>query len=201
MISKLSNISFKSTPIYDVKVKKKDGSDYIKADAVFSILNADDKEDREAILKVQESWEGAKYTPNISYNFKTKKKQKFYAIELKGSEPLSERIVTLADVERPFCNMSFLQFLQSKPDFKKDRFIKGGGEVMLYGIVRETKKQDLDRVELCATDKSINFYRHLGFKQDDPNDPTELILKNKDFDSFIKRVEGKYDFSSQGEEK
>ena len=196
MISKLSNISFKSTPLYDVKVKKRDGSFYLSTDAVFSRLNFDDEEDREALLKIKENWKDAKYCEKIVDNYMAGKNRFFYAIELKGEGELADRIVTLADVSKPFCKMSFLQFLQSKIPHGKKNDIKGGGEAMLYGIVRETKKRNLDKVELCANEESSKFYRHIGFEKESVFDPMELIMPREKFDSFLSRVEKKYGFSS-----
>lgn len=200
MIPKLSNISFKSTPICDVKIKKKEGSAYKDVDAVFSCLNPQDKEDIKAISEIREEWENFGYTGAIVDNFNSREfDDLFFAIELKGDEPLSKRIISLCEA-RYDGNSFKVGFLQSKGKgfyYKSDE-IKGGGEVMMYGISKTINKEENDGIHLMPTPRSIGFYRHIGFLDNESKKYFSMYLPSCDFDSFERRVEEKYDFSAKG---
>ena len=202
MIPKLSNISFKSIPIYDVKVKKKEGSVYKNVDATFSRLNPYDNKDAAAINKIRKQWGVSGYTEEITNNFKHPGvADLFFAIELKGDEPLHKRIVSISET-CPSMPSHHIDFLQSRPknylDIKEGD-IKGGGEVMLYGIIKASKVNCFDRVNLRSTYRSVDFYKHVGFSSEE-DERTCMELKNSDFDSYIKRVEEKYGFNQEEEQ-
>ena len=200
MLSKISNISFKSTPLYGVKIKKRDeGNTYKNVDAIFSVLNPDDKNDIKAVRKVGRRWWRTKYTNLIRNDFRFKMLSPyltFYALELKGSEPLDKRIVSLCEVSKspfdyPGC---YVNFLQASPEAlrEKNPKYKGSGEVTLYGVVREAKKDHIKHIKLTSNDKSSMFYKHIGFKPE--GFLGDYALYSQGYKRYISRVENKYNF-------
>ncbi len=205
MISRVSDISFKSTPIYDVKVKKKEGEGYKTVNAVFSKLNPNDNEDIRAMYEIYGEWGryGGEWTEDIVEAFYKRPDEDIYAIELKGDKPLCERIITLADViPIPRFRECFIAFMQSKPynpwgeEAGKPHF-SGGGETMLYGIIQNAIKNGCKRVETFLEGDS-DFYEYMGFRLSDNG---RAFLPKKDFKSFTSRVEKKYAFLNKGEKK
>lgn len=202
-INSVPHISFKSIPIYDVKVKKKEGLTYKNVDATFSRLNPYDNNDVAAINKIRKKWNSESYTGEIAENFRNPGVgDLFFAVELKGDEPLSKRIVSLCET-CPYLPSIHIDFLQSRDksyiDIKKEGDIKGGGEVLLYGITRAAKTNCLDRIYLSSAYTAIDFYKHIGFKNSGLG-TTSMELENPDFDSFMARVEEKYDFTKDEEQ-
>ena len=198
-IKQTSLTSFKSTPLYNVKVKKKDGSGYKERDAVFSKLDPFDSEDFETVQKLKEEWGLDTFVVGIAHNFKPvhykQIKEYFYAIELKGDEPLSERIVSICEISSGPFSKCHMPFIQSKPVKDEEKDIKGGGEVLIYGVIKEFKnEEECKKIELNSITRAIGFYRHIGFKHKDFNDLYCMELPKDDFEAYITRVEKKYGF-------
>ena len=199
-INSLSSISFKSTPLHDVKIMKRGESGSFKeVDASFSLLNPNDKHDVRAVNKVARSWWRAKYARMIARNFNIKILRNFstfYALELKGDEPLNKRIVSLCEVSNspldfPNC---YIDLLQASPSISKNRTpkYKGAGEVTIYGVIKEAKNENIKGVTLTSSDKACQFYKHIGFEPD--NFPNGYILPDHKYEAYISRVEDKYNF-------
>lgn len=199
MIPRLSNISFKSIPIYDVKVKKKNGESYKSVDAVFSKLDPNNKHDVECISKIGEDWgHHIGWSRDIVQAFFRYPDDNIYTIELKGNESLYKRIITMSDVIS-YSDNSHIVFMQSKPrgvESNKDEF-KGGGETMLYGIIKEAGKNRQKEINLFSRS---NFWEYMGFTPKFKGDENVSLTDDK-FKPFIKRVEEKYNFSNKGETK
>lgn len=194
MIQKVSNISFKSTPIYDVKIKKlNNNSDYENVNATFSKLDYNDKEDVEAVKNINKNW--GFYVNGIGIDFSKKREcDSFYAIELKGDEPLKDRIVFVSEISKNYFNSSnYINYLQSCPEITDNDIpkYKGVGEVMLCGIAAETKKEERSALEAHAAFGSEKFYLKSGFFRDFFR---KVYLPKEYFDDFISKIEDKYDF-------
>lgn len=206
MISKISNISFTSTPIYDVKVKKREGESYKNIDAVFSRLNSCDKNDIKAMNRMGRKWWRSDYIKSLKKHFSTGELSyfsTFYALELKGKGALDKRIISLCEVRKshatyPGCCVDILQTSPEISKRKKPKY-KGAGEVTLYGVIREAKENHTKQIDLISTDKSSGFYKHIGFEPDEYS--IDYSLPYSKYEKYISRVERKYDFSSKGEKR
>lgn len=111
----------------------------------------------------------------------------------------------------------FIDFLQSAPDIADNAQskIRGAGELAVYSAVKEAKEKGLKKIELTSGSATSNtFYDKIGFDcvyvSYDPDSRLrhgkglgDLIaiggcyeLPSEKFDSFINRVEAKYNIKN-----
>ncbi|MDD3236546.1 MAG: hypothetical protein PHV37_00435 [Candidatus Gastranaerophilales bacterium] len=202
------SVSFTSTPLYDVKLKKLVGLNgkrgiYAPQEASFSQLKIDNPEDFENMTKMHESvWGYLDLSGALINNFIQKRDfVDYYAIELKDENlPFQKKVMSLMQTASPqytqFPDALNISFLQAAPQYlgTKPPAMKGAGELAIYGAVKVAKEQGKSAVALTSINDK--FYDKIGFKKHHKNGVGEwcYILDEKDFDSYISRVENKYQF-------
>lgn len=188
-ISPLNSISFKSIPLYNVKLKKQnsDGS-CEELPATFSKLKCRDRKDKKLVKDIKDTWKGAEFTARICNDFLNNgfRKEDFYIIEGRNKKGEKE-VYSIAEF---FDFWNSIQFLQANPQ-NKTNGIKGAGEVMLWGIGQEKKEPMHDCFTLIPTSESAGFYEHAGLKAENWG----FSLKASQAKKFFKRIEDKYNFS------
>ena len=151
---------------------------------------------------MSEKWGKTKYFENIAKAFLNKKDRKFYAVELDGSQPLSERIVALGVVNphryRDYNEINFSQpapqLLKGEEDSPIKNMLKGVKEFLIYGI---TKKADKKDILIYPSDDKFHFNLgmsetfmkdSMGYSFEEPKDKNEFLKSTKEkyniFDAF-----------------
>ena len=190
-ISPHNSISFKSIPIYDVKLKKENPDGTIsELPATFSKLKYHDKEDRKLVNDIRNSWQDTEFAKIICPNFLNGKyhKEDFYVIERKNEEGKKE-IYSIAEFTRLW---DCVQFLQSNPQ-NSENGIKGAGEVMLWGIGKKCSRKKDECFYLIPTYQSRPFYEHIGLQKIGGIYTLGTISAKR----FLDRIEKKYNFSQK----
>ena len=84
-----------------------------------------------------------------------------------------------------------VDYLQAHPNIenKQSPAIKGSGELMLYGCVKEAKEHGFKKVYISSSNNP--FYEHLNLKPGARN--STFIIDEADYDSFLAKVEQKYE--------
>ncbi len=178
-----SNTSFKSIPIYDVKVKQKVNGEEKFVDATFSCITP---LDIFSLRKMPAEWVDEPYTLDIIRDLENEPSVQFYAVELNGDESLEDRILSLAEV-----NNGYITYLQSGPKSLQYKNYTGAGTMMLYGLAKRSDEQQSYSLHWLADEKSYNFYKHVG---DDLFYVAENLfaLPRANYKAFLADVEEKY---------
>lgn len=195
MIPKLSNISFKSTPLYDVKVKKKGLFGYHNVDATISLYNPDDVNDIKAMEKSVRNFGRISYAQQILDEFREYEcdASRFYVLELKNKKPIEKRVLSLCECffaqEPRTCYIDLLQSITKSTREDREKY-KGAGEVIIYGVIKEAKKEGMKNIELTSRSSARPFYRHIGFFP--IKNTLDFILPNNAYEKYINRIDEKY---------
>lgn len=204
-----SKINFGATPLFDIKLKKRINDVYQPVDARVSELNPHDDGDQKIMDELCQKW-NVEANPFsimgiIQYNFQKLKEStgtpeacKYYVTEIanKDEKTTVPNITSVIEMSNPefFSDMILINSLQTNPQIVDEYIpsIKGAGELAIYAAVRLAKMFASRSVQLdsCAN----GFYKEIGMKE--INDDV-FSLGNEDYDSFLKRVENKYSFSSK----
>lgn len=200
--SQKNNVSFTSTPIHTITLKKlTNGVENGTIKAVFSKLNPFDIKDIESIEKIKETWSDPEKLIHSFYrHFKEKKSDnEFFAIELDEKNGLSKTILGLLNTcFLPKDKMYHLLTINTKPNFikgRKDKEIKGIGEIMLGEAIQQAKQKKVDSFNFISL--ADNFYDHtfekakLKFHKSE-NSYAHYIIESEDFDKYIEYCEKKY---------
>lgn len=197
-ISHLNSLSFKSTPLYNVKLKQgqADGT-YKELPATFSKLSKTSKEDIKTIEKLSYSWGKTRYGEKITSNFLgygpvCNEDDEFYVIE--GYEkPGKKTIYSIAEVNQTDRSVSYIQ---ANPK-NKDREIKGSGELILYGLGKKLGQNRYgEYYSLCSAFSAMGFYRQAGLLYESQ----EFSLNEENAPQFFDRIEKKYNFNFESKE-
>ncbi|MDD3435718.1 MAG: hypothetical protein PHC64_01045 [Candidatus Gastranaerophilales bacterium] len=158
-----NNVNFTSTPLYEIRLPKADGSGFV--DAVVSMLDPHNAEDIAAIEKIKQTWKDTKRILNHIYEAFVEKNSsyEYNAIELKEGS-LEDRIVALSAYEINCRNASIpklnLSYLVVKPELTKSgRTIKNIGEA-LFGFVVDVAKE-ISSFCLSFDSKNNGFYQRI----------------------------------------
>ncbi len=206
-------LSFTSTKIYDINLKerKKDGS-YKLIPASFSKIEDADLEDLRKMAHAWKKEDVRSYSRYFLDEFREKNeshgKLGFYSIEKDNHRSFSSRTTGLMMTreDRDFMKQKVLHvvILQANPKYatREDEInaskLKGTGELAIYGAVKLAKESKCKSIEVFSTKDS--FYEHLGFqnKVDRKGNvyPSDYKLKSSQFDSYIQRIEEKYNIKN-----
>ncbi len=198
-----NTLSFTSTPIYDVKLKKlQPNGGCGEIDAQFSKLEHDDEDDKAIVQNLYKDWYSTDFGFSICASFLRPNiiggDADFYVIE--GIDKNGQRkIYSASEVNQ---KEGEICFIQAEPANREER-IKGSGEVMLWGIGKTMKSDGENCFSLLSTTEAEGFYRHSGLTYDEeasfPEDDCKVFcLKNKDKEEYLKRIEEKYNLDVQG---
>lgn len=190
-------ISFGETPLYNIKLKERLENDtFSKTDGTFASLNPDDKNDAELIKKLETLWNPSGYAAVIAEEFLHPHKSKnssFYIIE--KNSPANDTlhkttcIASTTNVDNTDKSAFEIDYIQTSPDISQSDKpqIKGSGELMVYGCVKEAQKYGFQKVSIFSSNNS--FYEHLGFNKAAYR---WYELPSSQYDEFLERVEKKY---------
>lgn len=200
-VNSYSPFSFKSTPLYDVKVQKRGLLGYKSINATFCALDPNDINDIERATKMGDECGYSSIGYEISDHFEKNECEDahFYALEVEDKKTFKKKLISLCEITIPWCNdakkyyVDLLQSISGGRLHHKKRY-KGVGEVTLYGVVKDAKRNGMDEVRLTSTYRAKPFYDHIGFKP--AKDFDEYFLASDSYNRFISRVERKYDFKA-----
>lgn len=190
-------ISFGERPLYNIKLKERLENDtFSKTDGTFASLNPDDKRDTELIKKLETLWNPSGYAAVIAEEFLHPYKSKnssFYIIE--KNSPANDTlhkttcIASATNVDNTDKSAFEIDYIQTTPDISQsdNPQIKGSGELMVYGCVKEAQKYGFQKVSIFSSNNS--FYEHLGFNKVAYR---WYELPSSQYDEFLERVEKKY---------
>lgn len=190
-------ISFGEKLLYNIKLKERLENDtFSKTDSSFASLNPDDKRDTELIKKLETLWNPSGYAAVIAEEFLHPYKSKnssFYIIK-KNSPPddtlhKTTCIASTTNVDNTDKSAFEIDYIQTSPDISQsdEPQIKGSGELMIYGCVKEAQKYGFQKVSIFSSNNS--FYEHLGFNKAAYR---WYELPSSQYDEFLERVEKKY---------
>jgi len=200
--------SFTSERLYRVVLERKTPNGEIKVPAYFSRLNDSDSCDFEAMNNIRSRIgnDNAGFCGKfISSHFLSahNNNRNFYAIELEDeTKPLQDRIVTLTEVDdyiaeidmKRTIKVSLMQSLHNKRQNSAEA-LKGGGLACLYGITKLAKENNVSHIWLQSTENG--FYDHIKFgEKSQTGEFTWYDLYQKDYESFLNRIEQKYCFNA-----
>ena len=203
-------ISFGERPLYNIKLKERLENDtFSKTDGTFASLNPDDKNDAELIKKLETLWNPSGYAAVIAEEFLHPHKSKnssFYIIE--KNSPANDTlhkttcIASATNVDNTDKSAFEIDYIQTSPDISQSDKpqIKGSGELMVYGCVKEAQKYGFQKVSIFSSNNS--FYEHLGFNKvayrwyELPSSQYDAYrwyeLPSSQYDEFLEKVEKKY---------
>ncbi len=181
-----SNTSFKSIPIYDVKVKQKVNGEEKFVDATFSELTYSDIP---ALRKLPSSWYKNPYASFVICDLIEGYQGDAFAIELKGDEPLERRLLSIAEIDE-----NQLTFLQSKPRSKSKVQYKGAGAMMMYGIIRQQNEAKTPMFYWTADTNATGFYNHIGDNLFEVEDKKDFCIYKNNYPAFLEKMEKEYQF-------
>lgn len=194
-ISPLNSISFTSTPLYNVKLRKtlSDGTQE-KLDARFSKLESDNERDVARVADLCRKWFRAYFGIAAGRNFLISdeydemKKFDYYVIEGISKNGDNE-IYSIAEFNR---DSRTIEYIESNPN-NKEKNIKGSGELMLWGIAKKNKSNDNDKTfSLTSSNGAMGFYSKAGLK----NFNHSFVLFPEDTDNFLREIERKYNLET-----
>lgn len=199
-VSLFNSISFKSIPIYNVKLRQnQDDGTYNEVPATFSKLDNQDKNDISRAEAILEKWPFVNYADYIAKDFiksanpevlkkyeaEEIKNYDFYVIEEKGDKENKE-IYSIIEFDK---SDNVIELLESNPQ-NVYYGIKGAGEVMLWGIAKRNQS-----FSLYSAESAVNFYRTMGL--DEKEDfYGSFYLPAERTDNFLHRIERKYNFET-----
>lgn len=198
----LSNVFFRSTPLYDVNIKK------INSDrtttlvpAKVTLLDINDPTDQAAVQKLTGCWPHNRITALITNFFHHKSLSDFFAIELDNPKlPLFKRILSLAACEAATHGVKDdgyeVKYIQSSPKSiygEKDREYKGSGKLLMYGVCKHALDEDYSSVSLYSTNH--DFYDAIGMPQEYQQDKGYRIFQGNTLFNFLSKTEREYNFS------
>lgn len=203
------NVSFSSNPLCKVRL-----ASGVKAN-IAEVLPKNPI-DNEAVTKLLKNWiikDGSndyiKTLRNEWNNFNNG--YRYFVIELlEKGKSLSDRIVAIActhDTKRKIKPHKFdfskdntvkdfgPLYLQSINSTQGNKKVGGAGELLIYGLVKLAKKYHFDIFNLISTNNG--FYQKIGLKNDleKYGDSSFFVLNRCDYDSFLSKVEKKYNFN------
>ncbi len=177
------NQTFKSIPIYDVKVKQKTDDKEEFVDATFSELT---KEDLPSLDKLPVEWTQDPFIYIILEHLELFDCPQFYSVELKSDAPLQERLLSVAEKSG-----DEILFFQSKPKIKGFNDYSGAGVMMLYGLAKQQKEQGADELYWTSATGADKFYNHVG-KDLFNSYCSNFSLPQNNYDEFLNRLEAEY---------
>lgn len=206
--------NFRGIKIFNANLIDKLKGKFIPATAT----KLDFQDDSKVMQSLTKSWgdSNADYIDGISDTFK-RQKGSFSTISVDDkTKPFSDNIKSIikTDIEN---DTMFIDFLQSAPDIadNSQSQLRGAGELAVYSAVKEAKEKGLKKIELTSGSATSNtFYDKIGFDcvyvSYDPDSRLrhgkglgDLIaiggcyeLPSNKFDSFINRVESKYNIKN-----
>lgn len=206
--------NFRGIKIFNANLIDKLKEKFIPATAT----KLDFQDDAKVMQHLRKSWgdSNTDYIDGIADTFKSQKGS-FSTISIEDtSKPFSDNIKSIikTDIEN---DTMFIDFLQSAPDIADNAQskIRGAGELAVYSAVKEAKEKGLKKIELTSGSATSNtFYDKIGFDcvyvSYDPDSRLrhgkglgDLIaiggcyeLPSEKFDSFINRVEAKYNIKN-----
>ena len=195
-ISPLNSISFTSTPLYNVKLRKPmpNGS-YKESPATFSKLENNDYGDMETISHICATWHNAPFGVAAGFDFLTSDetdnpdKYNYYVVE--GREKTGRRkIYSIAEFDK---EDKIIELFQSNPSNRRNN-IKGAGEVMLWGIAKHNKARDsYETFTLSSSNEAMGFYKKMRLD----NSYHSFRLLTDKTDDFLRRIERKYHLDTE----
>ncbi len=179
-----------------LRVKSADGS-YQLADAFVSKLESKSIRDKKLLDKLYDNWYNTEYTHNVIVRFNQLKDfSNLYITKLKKNcKALKDNICSLIETTNPKANDRrddfVIKYIQAAPEIanKSDKPVKGAGELAVYEAVKTAKENNYKRISLYSTND--NFFTKLGFEKDENSH--NFVLKKDKFDSFLEKVEQKYE--------
>ena len=205
------NNTFKSKVLYPIKLKvEKTPNFYQLEPANFSQLFPNDKSDRALMHNIRDYWYTDNfvndYSNSIAFEFfypQQAEQTAFYVTEL--NRPQEKPIINTRSVmlttspQTPKKKFFDIHFLQSSSSIvlAPTRKTIGGGNLAVYGAVRQAKENGFEVVRVAS--QNDGFYKKLGFRKiDSPLFPTSImLLKNEDFDKFLSETEKKYGIKNE----
>lgn len=207
--TKTKSVSFSGNPLYKINLKKKKpNGEYETIPALFCQLIKNNRKDKKIIAKLRKSWRNeTTYGNDISMGFLKYKsnRESYYFTEIIDPEKNPNKkitcIVKSTNPNQPKNKDVFMiEYLQSSPDIAdvKNPPIKGSGELCLYSLIKIAKQYGFKEVRLSST--KYGFYEEMKFEVikrygKDGKIAAEYRLDASNFDSFIERVEKKYNLN------
>lgn len=200
-----TNINFKATPLYKVKLKNLQNGLNEFLDASFSELSQQTIKDLKLVKALSAKWKTAQnvdnYTSTIAGHFHNQENEpyrKFFIVELKN-KCLTQFVKTQSIIETTnpdLMNKSefAISYLQSASATLNPPKVKGAGELAMYGAVKVARDSGFEKVTVYSTNDG--FYKKIKFGTSEPELPigSMFTLWRKDFNKFLKKVEKKYNF-------
>ena len=88
-VSPLNSISFKSIPLYDVKLKKQNDGSYEELPATFSKLESYDADDISIVKEIPKKWQDAPIGTNIAWDFLAQESKGLFDYEYYGLDDIT----------------------------------------------------------------------------------------------------------------
>ncbi len=199
-----SDISFGSKALYKVMLRVKNPSgDYESVPALFTrVLQTNNKKFQNLIQDwiKKDEYSLATFFPGAKG--RKMPTQNFYALEMKNTKNIHKNataIMSTSDVVVDGQKALKIDILQSTPKVAKQSFedvsylnndIKGSGELMLYGAIKEAKAKGCKVLTLESSNDP--FYQKMGMSHMTIDDTSVFRLYESQFDDFLARVEKKY---------
>ena len=196
-----SKTNFCSKDLYRVNLKKDNQPLQAKA-----IQFDHSKGDTRLIAHLALDWLNTEYMKNIVANYSCKHEPATIIGIASDKEDLSSKdikslVAYRDDIKKgkKECEILFLQASPEIADNKKSP-IRGAGELAMYAVVKHAKEKKCSKVSLMSTNH--DFYRHIGFIPMAPISPLYsskgFYLEKKDYDTFLKKIEEKYNLNCVG---
>ncbi len=174
-------------------IEKDESGASSKIPAKVSLLTPKNRSDYNKMARLSEDWSDTKLGPEIAeaYMYDENDNLKTFVME-EDKYPAGNRIVSAATVLQAN-NSYILEYLQAAPEIVENHDIKGAGELLLYAVVKDAQKNNIDSLVLYPYDSLFSYYKHIGLH---PMECTGSYgLKSSEFNKFLKRVEKRYSFS------
>ena len=204
IINNKNSLSFGQKHLYQINLKKRQQAGHYEfIPAYFSKLNPRNEDDRYFMEKLDGFWSpksDRNMAGDIAEDFFSERKNKennFYIIEKNDDEYYVDtfcRTTAVVETTNPKSKNKSkfeIKYLQTNPDilYQDTPEIKGSGELMLYGCVKEAKEHGFKKVYISSSNNP--FYEHLNLKPGERN--STFIIDEADYDSFLAKVEQKYE--------
>lgn len=208
IINNKNSLSFGQKHLYQINLKKRQPTGHYEfIPAYFSKLNPRNEDDRYFMEKLDGFWSpksDRNMAGDIAEDFFSERKNKennFYIIEKNDNEYYVDtfcRTTAVVETTNPKSKNKSkfeIKYLQTNPDilYQDTPEIKGSGELMLYGCVKEAKKNGFDMVEIYSSNDS--FYEHLGLIERPK--AHFFTLYPQEYDYFLERIEKKYNLKQR----
>lgn len=190
-----SKISFGEKPLYNINLKKRQENDeYVHTSGTFSQIDPNNEDDEQLVTDIKENWGVSSYSYEIAEEFLhpyMSKNSSFYIVKQDTLTQTNNTtcIASTTNVDDEDKSIFEIEYIQSSPEiaFEKDSKIKGSGEIMIYGCVKEAQKYGFEKVAIFSANDS--FYKHIGLNKSQNN---WFELPSSKYDEFVERIEKKY---------